>query len=726
MRCGFMNIRTILMFAGFTVFRTIKRKIQDTIIGDGLERPRPKWLLPAAAVIGIFILSAATIYLTHATVQTYSFWSNSDKPRVINQYDRAPVELGLKFQTKVAGQVTGVKFYKGSRNTGTHTGTLWDKRGKKLATVTFTNETTSGWQSASFAKPVTITPDTTYVISYFAPKGHFSIDSHYFARAARTSGPLTALKSGTDGVNGVYAYGFSSSFPSDDSDKDNYWVDVMFQAEQSATPAPVAAHPSIKAFDSATTITDSAWFVKSYSAGLRLYVANVTEWGTCTQLPNAQAELSAAIAAGLKVAAYSRDPSCWAEAIKATGLYKDQLQFFALDVDASGPAITRAMVNGIKATGVRPIVYTSASTWTGAQGSTAGAFNDLPLWDTSLVSISIGSWQPDYVTPVPVAYSGWNTAANMRIGVQQAIGYLLNGVNVNLNSFDATYLSATPTKPVPPVTTPPVATPTPPVTPIPPAVTPSVGRAYPVHTKINTTTYWVGEQFQATADGSQVCSAYDTQWQYNFFHLKLGTNTAVGCKGAPTGGCDAQLKTAGGKCDDTNSIASLRTPANGYFPAGLPQIFESPFYLDLPYDDYNLSDSTDTTGYTTRCKDIPWANDPGYAGHCTDQAFSYMKNRFVKIMANGKTCYGQVEDAGPADDGNGNGNYADAPYVFGGNDARPFNKSYNSAGMDVSPALNACLGGQFNVDLTTSWQFVDNVDVPAGPWKTVVTTTKPN
>ncbi len=259
------------------------------------------------------------------------------------------------------------------------------------------------------------------------------------------------------------------------------------------------------------------------------------------------------------------------------------------------------------------------------------------------------------------------------------------------------------------------------------ASTGSTGRTYPLHTNINATTFWVGEQFQATSDGSQVCSAYDSEWQYSFFHLRTGTNTAQGCKGAPTGGCDAKLSNASGKCDDTNSIASLRTPANNYTaPAGSPTIYESPFYLDLPYDDYNQSDSTDTTGYSRRCTDIPWANDAGFAGHCTDQSFSYMKNRFVKVMANGQTCYGQIEDAGPADDGNGNGNYADYPYVFGVNDARPYNTSYNSAGMDISPALGACLLGSFNNDLKVSWQFVDNVDVPAGPWKTIVTTTPPN
>jgi len=35
------------------------------------------------------------------------------------------VELGMKFQSSESGYVTGIRFYKGTGNTGTHTGTLW-------------------------------------------------------------------------------------------------------------------------------------------------------------------------------------------------------------------------------------------------------------------------------------------------------------------------------------------------------------------------------------------------------------------------------------------------------------------------------------------------------------------------------------------------------------------------------------------------------------------------
>jgi hypothetical protein len=142
--------------------------------------------------------------------------------------DTAPVELGVKFRATQNGFVSGVRFYKGSGNTGTHTGSLWSRTGTKLGSVTFTNETASGWQQASFASPIAVTAGTTYVVSYFAPTGRYSVDNSYFASAATTSGPLTALRNGTDGSNGVYRYGTTSGFPSTAYQSSNYWVDLVF------------------------------------------------------------------------------------------------------------------------------------------------------------------------------------------------------------------------------------------------------------------------------------------------------------------------------------------------------------------------------------------------------------------------------------------------------------------------------------------------------------------
>lgn len=240
------------------------------------------------------------------------------------------------------------------------------------------------------------------------------------------------------------------------------------------------------------------------------------------------------------------------------------------------------------------------------------------------------------------------------------------------------------------------------------------GRSYPVHSKIVSTTFWVGEIFDPNLpDGSQVCSTYDSQWAFHWSGVNKGKvpATASGCLGSIKGGCDGATNPSGSICN-----TEARTAANGYFSNSGFQPKENPFYLDLPYDDLN-----DPTGYKKRCTVIPWANDPGFAGHCTDTSFSYMKNRWVKITGpNGHVCYGQNEDAGPS-----HGNlYHDARYVFGSQNTRPMQTQFNNAGLDVSPALNGCLGYH---DLNgendhISWQFVDRADVPSGPWITVVTT----
>ncbi|HEU0119622.1 MAG TPA: DUF4082 domain-containing protein, partial [Bryobacteraceae bacterium] len=179
-----------------------------------------------------------------STPSTTSIWSASTVPSVVSTSDSASVELGLKFQSSIAGYVTGVRFYKGSGNTGTHIGHLWSKTGSLLATSTFTGESSSGWQETLFPTPIAIKANTTYVVSYLAPRGRYAINTNYFAAAGTTNGALTALRSGADGGNGVFVYG-SGGFPNSTWQTSNYWVDVVFtpqavslQSDASSRPQP--------------------------------------------------------------------------------------------------------------------------------------------------------------------------------------------------------------------------------------------------------------------------------------------------------------------------------------------------------------------------------------------------------------------------------------------------------------------------------------------------------
>ena len=138
--------------------------------------------------------------------------------------------MGVKFRSDVAGTITGIRFYKGAGNNGTHIGLLYTATGTLLGQVTFTGETASGWQQANFATPVAISANTTYVAAYFSTSG-FAFDASYFTNTGVDSPPLHALRSGVDGPDGVYMYGGAPQFPSANSGGSNYWADVVFSGQ---------------------------------------------------------------------------------------------------------------------------------------------------------------------------------------------------------------------------------------------------------------------------------------------------------------------------------------------------------------------------------------------------------------------------------------------------------------------------------------------------------------
>jgi beta-lactam-binding protein with PASTA domain len=168
--------------------------------------------------------SAVNLVVSTGPATPVSLWSSSTIPSATALSDTSSVELGVKFRSDVAGTVRGVRFYKHSTNTGTHTGTLWSSTGTKLATATFTGETASGWQQVTFPTPVAIAANTTYVVSYHTNVGRYSYNSAYFASSGVDNGPLHALA----GANGVYRYGTISAFPTSSFNSTNYWVDVVF------------------------------------------------------------------------------------------------------------------------------------------------------------------------------------------------------------------------------------------------------------------------------------------------------------------------------------------------------------------------------------------------------------------------------------------------------------------------------------------------------------------
>jgi hypothetical protein len=158
-----------------------------------------------------------------------SIWAATARPlKEAETTDNSAVEIGTKFRADLDGVITGLRFYKGATNTGTHVGHLWTRTGQLLATATFANETASGWQEVTFSNPVSISANTTYVASYHAPRGNYAVNDQQFSSAGVDNPPLHALADGVDGGNGLYAYGPSGTFPNGTYRSEGYWVDVVF------------------------------------------------------------------------------------------------------------------------------------------------------------------------------------------------------------------------------------------------------------------------------------------------------------------------------------------------------------------------------------------------------------------------------------------------------------------------------------------------------------------
>ncbi|MET4901737.1 DUF4082 domain-containing protein, partial [Paenarthrobacter sp. CC6] len=167
-----------------------------------------------------------------------SLFDDSVTPGIAEIRDGVPLTLGVRFTSVSAGQVTGMRFYKSAGNTGIHTGSLYTAAGQQLATLTFTNESASGWQTAMFSQPVQMAANTEYIVSYKSPTGAYSYTSPGFG-SGLSVGPL---RTGPD----AGAYTYSGDFPGSRSTA-SYLVDVIVTIPapaftlSSQTPLPGAS-----------------------------------------------------------------------------------------------------------------------------------------------------------------------------------------------------------------------------------------------------------------------------------------------------------------------------------------------------------------------------------------------------------------------------------------------------------------------------------------------------
>ena len=130
-------------------------------------------------------------------------------------------ELGAKLQVSQPSSLFAVRFYKASKETGSHTARIWTATGTLLASVTFTAETGSGWQQQALATPLALAADTTYVVSV-----NFNVRYSTTVSGLATqivSGPLRSVADGQNGVFGSSA----GTFPTQSYSSSNYFVDAV-------------------------------------------------------------------------------------------------------------------------------------------------------------------------------------------------------------------------------------------------------------------------------------------------------------------------------------------------------------------------------------------------------------------------------------------------------------------------------------------------------------------
>lgn len=131
-------------------------------------------------------------------------------------------EFGVKIQVTQPVSLVGIRFYKDTKETGTHVGRLWSSTGTLLASATFSGETASGWQQATLSSPVSLSVGTTYIVSV-GINAYFGLTT-FGLQTQITSGPLKSVADSQNGVYGASAGTFPTKFGSKSS---NYFVDAV-------------------------------------------------------------------------------------------------------------------------------------------------------------------------------------------------------------------------------------------------------------------------------------------------------------------------------------------------------------------------------------------------------------------------------------------------------------------------------------------------------------------
>lgn len=200
------------------------------------------------------------------------------------------------------------------------------------------------------------------------------------------------------------------------------------------------------------------------------------------------------------------------------------------------------------------------------------------------------------------------------------------------------------------------------------SATPHSRILHPWKTHITATIFWCGEQPTARNPTPNCKSSWDTSWAKNF-----------------------------GGYDDPDPEKRIANHTTGDFrpKAFIPKL--NPFYIALPYNDVqgwsgHKPEASRVIPWFTRMRPLPGK--------------TVLKGRWIQIYYEKRSCYAQWEDCGPwvTDD---------FDYVFGSK--RPKATQNGAAGIDLSPSIRDYLGVSSGKKI--HWRFVEDSQVPYGPWK---------
>ena len=186
-------------------------------------------------VCGILIRPVAT----QEAAQNHLFGTTVPESDDIGPDD--PVNVGVRFTATQNGVIAGIRFYKSLANVGPHLGRLWSSDGVMLASVTFSNETASGWQEArlrslSRSRPEqpTSLPIALPPVTWRSPRTTSSSRRAIIRssrRRVRRPRRTACIRTEDD------------ELPTLSYRDSNFWVDVTFETTTSDAPTVIGVHP---------------------------------------------------------------------------------------------------------------------------------------------------------------------------------------------------------------------------------------------------------------------------------------------------------------------------------------------------------------------------------------------------------------------------------------------------------------------------------------------------